>query len=106
MKWFVEILLTFWMVPGFLPAGMGMKDQAHIKTWKAFNDVADKKYEEIKAIFFGPITKILGVLGICYGFVSLLMGNRGQMITCAGIGLLITVIPYFVDSIFGAMLPG
>lgn len=106
MKWFIVLFFTCWMVPQFLTAGMAMKDQEQVRVWKTFNDAANNKSEEIKFLFFGPIGRLVGMLGLGYGVIQLFLGNKGQMITALGVGLLLTILPSFVDTIFGAMLPG
>lgn len=81
------------------------KNAQHEATWKEFNDAANKKTQEIKSIVFGPVTRILGMLGIAYGVCMLCVGQTRPMITFGGVGLLLNIIPYFVDTVFGAVLP-
>lgn len=108
MKWLMALFLVIWAVPATLPAGIVVKNntQAHEATWKNFNDAVDDKIKEIKGVVFGPVVRILGVLGIAYGVCCLAMGKTQQMMTYAGIGLLLNLIPFFIDSVFSAMLPG
>lgn len=93
--------------PSVLPASIAVTSSSdkHVATWKDFNHVADDKIKEIKAIVFGPIIKILGMLGVAYGVCMLCMGQTKPIITYGGIGLLLNIIPYFIDSVFGALLP-
>jgi hypothetical protein len=104
LMWMIVFGVIFLPVAAF--AGTINKDAEHEKTWKAFNTAVDEKTTEIKALVFGPITKILGVLGIAYGIFSMLMsGSPKPLLTYGGIGLLLSIIPHFIDTIFGGILP-
>lgn len=106
MKWVILFLLGVLTVPMIVEASLvDKKDKEHLGTWKTFDEEATKKTSEIKAIVFGPITRILGMLGVAYGVIMLCMGQYRQMMTFAGIGLLLNIIPYFIDSVFSAILP-
>jgi hypothetical protein len=107
MKWALVLFLSIWILPVTLSASLAPKTSAsHDKVWKQFNDAADDKTLEIKAIVFGPVMKVLGMLGIAYGVAMLAMGQTRPLITFGGIGLLINIIPYFVDAVFSALVPG
>jgi hypothetical protein len=107
MKWILMLYLAIFAAPAVLTAGTFVKaDEQHKTTWKSFNDAVDSKTQEIKALVFGPITKILGMLGIAYGVFSMLTtATPKPLIMYGGIGLLLNIIPYFIDTVFGAMLP-
>jgi hypothetical protein len=105
MKWFLVLLLAVFSVPAFLPASLVDKNTENLGTWKKFDEAAQKKTLEIKAVVFGPVIRILGMLGIAYGVCMLVMGQTRQMMTFAGIGLLLNIIPFFIDSVFSAILP-
>lgn len=105
-RWLFALLFALWVVPGALPAAMTIKQgKNHAATWKKFNEQVDDKVEEIKSILFGPFIKILGVLGIAVGVFYLTQGKTQHMMTWAGIGLLLAILPTFIDTILGAMLP-
>lgn len=107
MKWLLAICLCLWALPTELPAGLTKKGPAaHDETWKEFNVAVNKKTEEIKSLMFGPIMRIAGLLGIGYAVIMLCMAKIQPMITWGGIGLLLNIIPFFIDSVFGALLPG
>ena len=107
MKWFLMFYLALFIAPAGLTAGTFVKkDSKHEQTWKDFNDAVEYKTTEIKALVFGPITKILGMLGIAYGVFSMLAtASPKPLITYGGIGLLLNIVPYFIDTVFGSMLP-
>jgi hypothetical protein len=106
MKWIIAIFLLLGTFPVALPAGLTTKNDSHEQTWKEFNQAVNKKTEEIKNLMFGPIIRIAGLLGIGYAVIMLCMAKIQPMITWGGIGLLLNIIPYFIDSVFGALLPG
>jgi len=95
------------MLPCGLFAGSFVTKDAGIeKTWKSFNEAVEGKAQEIKQILFGPVTKIIGVLGVGYGVISMILtASPKPLVTYAGIGFLIALIPYFIDTVFGAVLP-
>lgn len=107
MKWFLTLFLLVWAIPTTLPAGLLVeRDAKHEETWKKFNEAVDSKTKEIKRLVFGPVTKILGMLGIAYGIISMLAtATTKPLITYGGIGLLLNIIPFFIDSVFSALLP-
>jgi len=107
MKWLVVFIFAVLTVPMIAYAGLvDEKDTKLLETnWKKFDEAATQKTSEIKALIFGPITRIMGILGIAYGVIMACMGQTKQLITFGGIGLLLNVLPYFIDSIYGAILP-
>lgn len=106
MKWMIFLFLFLNAFPVGMHAGIAVtQDADHTTKWASFNNVVESKTKEIKAIVFGPVIKVLGMLGIAYGVCMLVMGQTKQMVTFAGIGLLLNIIPHFIDTIFGAMLP-
>ena len=107
MKWLFLLLLTLCIAPQVLSASILVeKDRKHEATWEKFNTAVNDKTAEIKGLVFGPITKMVGMLGIAYGVIMMLVrASPTPLITYGGIGLLLNVIPYFIDSIFGAILP-
>lgn len=106
MKWILALFLLLGAVPQDLSAGLTKKGTAeHDATWKDFNQAVNKKTEEIKSLMFGPIMRIAGMLGIGYAVIMLCMAKIQPMITWGGIGLLLNIIPFFIDSVFGALLP-
>ncbi len=108
MKWILTMLLTFWALPFAISAAEIVKKDAKVeKTWESFNLAVDSKTQEIKQIVFGPITKLIGVLGIAYGVISTcITASYRPIMTYGGIGLLMAIVPYFIDTVFGAVLPG
>lgn len=106
MKLFLMMMLTVFAFPIVLEASLVNKnDEVHLRTWEAFDKAATAKTSEIKAILFGPILRVLGMLGVAYGVVMLIMGQTKQMMTFGGIGLLLNIIPYFIEGVFSAILP-
>lgn len=106
MKWLLALFLVMWMVPSELPAGLAVtKDASSAATWKTFNEKVSDKVAEIKSVAFGPIVQIFGALAMVYGIAMLFFGQYKPLITWGGIGLLLNIIPHFVDSVFGALLP-
>jgi len=106
MKWVVFLILCLNAFPASVSAGLTVTSDAdHVTKWASFTDAVESKTKEIKAIVFGPILKVLGMLGIAYGVCMLVMGQTKQMITFAGIGLLLNIIPHFIDTVLGAMIP-
>lgn len=82
-------------------------DAKHEATWKKFNDVVENKSSEIKALAFGPITKIMGMLALAYAVMSVWITNSTrQLVMFGGIGILMTIAPSFIDTLFSAILPG
>jgi hypothetical protein len=108
MRWILMLYMVLLLAPIGLSAGtFGEKDMDHEKKWTSFNNVVEKKTKEIKALVFGPITKILGMLGIAYGVFSMLAtASPRPLIMYGGIGLLLNIIPYFIDTVFSATLTG
>jgi hypothetical protein len=107
MRWLWIVCFALWIAPEWLSAGTFDASDRSLKHWEAFNKAADDKTKEIKALVFGPITKIIGMLGIAYGVFSMLAtASPKPLIMYGGIGLLLNIIPYFIDSVFGAVLPG
>lgn len=105
MKWLLVVFCMFLIAPCFLSAGMASdkKSSKHEATWKSFNEAIDDKTSEIKSIVFGPITKIIGMLGIGYGVISMLLSASPKpLITYGGIGLMLNIVPLFIDSVFSA----
>lgn len=106
MKWFLTLFFVCWMIPATLPAGIVVeKNDKYEASWKKFNDAVTDKVAEIKGFAFGPIIRVVGMLGIAYGMAMLVCGQTKPIITWGGIGLLLNIIPSFVDSVFGALLP-
>jgi len=105
MKWLLAICLLICAVPSDLPAGL-TSGQVLDEHWTSFNDAVNKKTAEIKGLLFGPIMRIAGFVGIAYAMVMLWMAKFKPMLTWGGIGILMNIIPVFIDSVFGAMLPG
>src|SRR5947209_2014713 len=100
MKWLLVVLFVIWLFPMTLSAGMTITPSAkHAAAWKGFNEAVDDKIQEIKALVFGPITRICGMLGIAVGVFYLMQGKTQHMMTWAGIGILLSILPTFIDSI-------
>jgi hypothetical protein len=70
------MFLVVWLLPMTLSAGMAPQDGRTTKTWDAFNKAVDEKTSEIKQIVFGPVTKVLGVLGVAYGLISMFLTRK------------------------------
>jgi len=106
MKWLLFLFLLLNVIPDVVEAGIAIQtDQAHTQAWQNFNNVVDRKILEIKSLAFGPLIRIAGVAAIAYGLVQLFCGRTGPIIMYGGIGLLLNILPTFIDSVFGAMLP-
>jgi hypothetical protein len=105
MKLLIAFLLFIGTMPAILPAGLTSKDLSNEQTWKEFNQAVNKKTEEIKSLMFWQLIRIAGILGIGYAVIMLCMVKIQTMITWGGIGILLNIIPYFIDSVFGALLP-
>lgn len=60
----------------------------------------------ISDFLFGPVAKITGVLGGAYGLLSaVLTSSIRPLVTFGGIGLGVSVVPKFIESVFTLMLP-
>lgn len=106
MKWFLTLFFVIWMIPAEVPAGIAVeKNDKYETTWKKFNEAVADKVAEIKGFAFGPIIKVLGMLGIAYGMAMLAWGQTRPIMLWGGIGLMLNIIPSFIDTIFGALLP-
>jgi hypothetical protein len=107
-KWLFLIFISLWLIPQGIQASNIVKGHSQNEnTWKKFNEAVDAKTDEIKQVVFGPVTKIIGVLGVAYGMIMTVMTAAPRpLIMYGGIGLLISIIPYFIDTVFGSVVPG
>lgn len=109
MKYSLALLIfaLAWIAPMQLRASIAVTpDAKHAETWKKFNEVVDNKSNEIKALAFGPITKIIGMLALAYAVISVWVTNSTrQLVMFGGIGILMTIAPSFIDTLFSAILP-
>jgi len=107
-----HILIAFTLAcAGLLPmqcfASIAVSSSAnHAQVWQTFNKTVDDKTDEIKALVFGPITKIIGMLALAYAIISVWMTNSyRQLVVFGGVGILMTIAPSFIDTLFSALLP-
>ena len=105
MKWFIFLFIFLNTLPAVANAGISANKNSKFEaTWKAFNENADNKGEEIKWVIFGPIAKILGIIATGYGVCMLMMGQTRPIMITIGVGILLAILPNFIESVFGAML--
>lgn len=105
MKWLCVIFCVFCLVPEYLPANVVPESSAtHATTWQPVNTKVDARVSEIKYVLFGPVVKILGALGVCYGVVKAFSGQYKPLLVYGGLGILLNILPSVIDVVFGAML--
>lgn len=102
---FVFVLVC--MIPMSATASIAIApDAKHAETWKKFNDAVDNKTSEIKSLVFGPITRIIGMLALAYAIISAWMTtSTRQLMLFGGMGIVMTIAPSFIDTLFSALLP-
>ncbi|PJD94544.1 MAG: hypothetical protein CK425_11225 [Parachlamydia sp.] len=73
----------------------------------AFGSQAINKHaESLSKFFFGPIAKLVAVVGAAFGvFTSLLTSNYQRLAIFLGIGTSVVILPEFIKSAFSLLLP-
>lgn len=106
-KWIFSLFFILWLVPQTVQAFGYKGDDVAVKTWQKVNTVVDSKSEEVKYVVFGILMKIAGICGIAFGAIqTALQASPQPLIRYGGTGFLIVIVPFFIDTLFGAVVPG